>query len=228
MTVQAARHLHWGAIVGLMNRCRSRLICIHLAILREAEWARVVVWTHDYLAVAVAIVSLIVGVLLLSHQVFGLLTDVLHTSSKFVWSARLPAAMTLALHYLTADSTRIVLVLLHLIHRLVYEHRGSDMLSHCGRSSTASDALHLDVLHLCLVNSRSFSLKQLLLVVVPINCHPLLYFMRFRRWTFWLCEFLSNAVCFIDTSCAVVLLDLNILMGQLTFDLRSSWSATFL
>ena len=109
-------------------------------------------------SVAVTVPRLLVSRCLIRYHVLDFGAHVLHgaATTEVVRAARLPSAVPLALHYLSADR-RLVLLLL-LAHGLVDVHRGLDMVT-----SSAAHSRHLNILHLGLIDARALPGEELLL-----------------------------------------------------------------
>lgn len=79
--------------------------------------------------------------------------------------------MPLALHNLAADCARIVMQLL--LTSLVDMHRSLDVVASC----RTTQALHLDILNLRLVDARALSREEFLLMVCASSQHALINFL---------------------------------------------------
>lgn len=152
VTVDPAR-----PIVRLVDRDRC-LLGAHLLVLAKRKRAWVVIRSHDFAAVAVA-VTLLVGDIVGNDSLdFG--RDVLSgaTRTEVPGSARLATTMALALHDLPTHVRHVGRVLA-LVYGLVDVHGGLDVLA------LRIQPRHLNVLHLCLINARALPREELLLII---------------------------------------------------------------
>ena len=109
--------------------------------------------------------------------------------SQVVGAAWLSTTMCLSLYHLPTYLGGVIRLEYRLANRLVYVHLCLDVM--VVRTSWVQQSCHLDVLNLRLVDARSLSGKELLLVV---GDDTIFNFTRFRCRTFWLGELLLRVL----------------------------------
>ena len=156
---------------------------------------------HDFATIAVA-VTLLIRRVFLRDDSFDLRRDVLHgaTRTEVTRSARLPPTVPLALNDLTADVANVRVWVL--VYGLVYVHRGLNMVSLGVESS------HLNVLNLSLIDARTLSREELLLMVTKDS---VLNLVAFGRRALTLGKLLMHAIGLVHHATT---LDLDVLVTQ--------------